>query len=131
MGGVAGVIYKWVWKPYTNNKEEREEEWRKQMLEISEKHVSPISEELLILTEQTKRHDEMDNQLKVIAEQNIKIINEMRSEFKEHNYQAEQRDQLIAQNAKLIKNHDERLDWHADRILVLETVSGLKPRKED
>lgn len=125
---IGGAVYKWFWKPYANKKEEREEKWRKKMIEISERQVNPVSEELQILAESSKRHDKTDKKLEEIAEQNIAIIQEIKKEFKDHNRQADQRDELIAQNAQLIKNHDERLDRHADRILVLETVSGLKSR---
>lgn len=128
LGVIGGAFYQWVWKPYSAKKEEREEKWRNKMIEISEKQVNPITEEILILAENSKKHDETDKKLKEIAEQNIAIIKEIRKEFKEHNRQSDQRDKLIAQNTDLIKKHDERLDRHADRILVLETVSGLKPR---
>ena len=127
LGIIAGTFYKWAWKPYIKKKEKRELEWQETMKEIAAGKVGPVVLQLEDLAEQNKRHDEVDAKLEKIAAQNIEIINKMRDEFKEHNHQAKQRDRLIAQNADIIKKHDERLDQHADRILILEHVSGLKP----
>ena len=59
----------------------------------------------------------------------IAIIYEMRTEFKEHNRNADERDKLIAQNAEIIKNHEDRLDRHNERLLILETVSGVQNKR--
>lgn len=126
LGIIAGTFYKWAWKPYMARKEKREEKLQETMKEIAAGKVSPVVLKLEDLAEQNKRHDEVDAKLEKIAAQNIDIINKMRDDFKEHDYQAKQRDRLIAQNADIIKKHDERLDRHADRILILEHVSGLK-----
>ena len=127
LGIIAGTFYKWAWKPYIKRKEKREAEWQKTMKEIAAGKVGPVVLQLEDLAEQNKRHDEVDAKLEKIAAQNIEIINQLTDDFKEHNHEARQRDQLIAQNADIIKKHDERLDRHADRILILEHVSGLKP----
>ena len=127
LGIITGTFYKWAWKPYIKRKEKREAEWQKTMTEIAAGKVSPVVLQLEDLAEQNKRHDETDEKLEKIAAQNIEIISKMRDDFKEHGHQSKQRDQLIAQNADIIKKHDERLDRHADRILILEHVSGLKP----
>lgn len=132
LGIIGGAVYQWVWKPYkkTKNdrekkKEKQEEKWRSQMLEISDKQTSPLMAQLETLAEQTHHHDGVNEHLEAIAKQNVAIITEMRSEFKDHNLQAEQRDTLIEQNSKILKQHDERLDNHSDRILILETVTGV------
>lgn len=102
---VAGVIYQVMWKPYTKRKEEREEKYQKNMLEIAEKQTEPISE----------------------------IIKDMNESFKEHNRHADERDRLIAQNAEIIKQHeerfkehDDRLDSHNNRLIVLEVKNGVR-----
>lgn len=127
LGIIAGTFYKWAWKPYITKKEKREAAWQETMTEIAAGKVGPVVLRLEDLAEQNKRHDEVDAKLEKIAAQNIEIINQLTDDFKEHNHEARQRDQLIAQNADIIKKHDERLDRHADRILILEHVSGLKP----
>lgn len=127
LGIIAGTFYKWAWKPYIARKEKRETEWQETMQEIAAGKVDPVVLQLEDLAEQNKRHDETDEKLEKIAAQNVEIISKMRDDFKEHNHQSKQRDQLIVQNADIIKKHNERLNQHSDRILILEYVSGLKP----
>ncbi len=132
---IVGVIYKWIWKPYAERKEAREEKWMKRMEGITSKQTTPLSNEIHLLADQSKKYDEIYARLEEITKQNVRIIREIREEFKDHNYQADQRDILIKQNADLIKKHEDRLEDYGERILILETVSGLKSRivkkKED
>ena len=127
LGIIAGTFYKWAWKPYIARKEKREEKLQETMKEIAAGKVGPVVLQLEDLAEQNKRHDEVDAKLEKIAAQNIEIINQLTDDFKEHNHEAKQRDQLIAQNADIIKKHDERLDRHSDQILILEHITGLRP----
>ena len=129
LGVIMGAFYKWIWKPYEKKKVEREEKLQATMLEIAKGQTMPISEQLSLLEVQAKRHDETNEKLEGIAEQNIAIIQEMRAEFKEHNRNADERDKLIAQNAEIIKNHEDRLDMHNERLLILETVSGVQNKR--
>lgn len=126
---IVGVVYKWIWKPYEKKKEERDEKLHATMLGIAKGQTMPISEQLGLLEEQTKRHDATNKKLEKIAEQNVDIICEMRAEFKEHNRHADERDKLIAQNAEIIMNHEKRLDGHNERLLILETVSGVQNKR--
>ena len=122
---ILGVFYKWVWKPYAKKKDEREKQWQKTMLDIATGQISPIADQLGVIEKQNKRHDEVDRKLQKIADQNVAIINEMRQEFKDHNYHSNERDKLIQQNAQILKQHDERLASHNERILILETVNRI------
>lgn len=137
LGVIVGGLYKWVWKPYIKKKLEVEAKHRQDTLDIISEVAQPFVDQLTTLEEQTQRHAEMDDKLTAIAHQNIRIIDEIRHEFEEHNRGADKRDMLIRQNAEIIRNHEKRLDSHGDRILILETVTGLvhptKPqkRKED
>lgn len=137
LGVIVGAMYKWVWKPYIKKKEERDEKHRQETLDIISEVGKPFFDQITSLEEQTKRHAEMDDKLTAIANQNIRIIDEIRQEFDEHNRGADKRDMLIRQNAEIIRNHEKRLDSHGDRILILETVTGLvqptrqQDRKED
>lgn len=125
LGVIVGAIYKWIWKPYIKKKMEAEEKHRQDTLDIISEVGKPIFEQITSLEEQTKRHAEMDDKLTEIANQNIRIIDEIRHEFEEHNRGADERDMLIRQNVEILKNQQKRLDSHSDRILILETVTGL------
>ena len=128
-GVIMGAFYKWIWKPYEKRKVGREEKLNATMLEIAKGQTMPISNQLVLLEAQSKRHDETNRKLEGIAEQNIAIIHEMRAEFKEYSRNADERDKLIAQNAEIIKNHEDRLDMHNERLLILETVSGVQNKR--
>lgn len=113
---VGGFIYQVIWKPYAKRKEEKEEkhrkkqeekeeEYREKMLEITEKQTKPI----------------------------VELVQKMSEEFRDHNQNADERDRLIAQNAEIIKKHEEmfvaqdgRLDNHNDRLIVLEVKNGVR-----
>ena len=129
LGVIMGAFYKWIWKPYEKRKVEREKKLNATMLEIAKGQTMPISEQLGLLEVQSKRYDETNEKLEAIAEQNIAIIQEMRVEFKEYSRNADERDKLIAQNAEIIKNHEDRLDMHNERLLILETVSGVQNKR--
>ena len=129
LGVIMGAFYKWIWKPYEKKKVEREEKLQATMLEIAKGQTMPISEQLSLLEVQAKRHDETNEKLEGIAEQNIAIIHEIRTELKDHNRCSDERDKLIAQNAEIIKNHEDRLDMHNERLLILETVSGVQNKR--
>lgn len=129
LGVILGAFYKWIWKPYAKKKVEREEKLQATMLDIAKGQTLPISEQLGLLEEQSKRYNETNQKLEDIAEQNVTIIHEIREEFKEHNRHSSERDKLIAQNAEIIMNHEERLDAHNERLLILETVSGVQNKR--
>ena len=124
LGVIVGALYKWAWKPYIKKKERREEEHNRNMLKLVSQAQKPYVSQLEMLERQTQRHAEVDDKLTHIAEQNKVIIADLKAEFEEHNRGAEERNTLIKQNADIIRKHEERLDRHADRLLILETIEA-------
>ena len=124
LGVIVGALYKWVWKPYAKKKEKREQEHDRNMLKLVTKAQEPYVTQLEMLDEQTKRHAEVDDKLTQIADQNKVILSDLKDEFEEHNRGAEERNTLIKQNADIIRKHEQRLDRHADRLLILETIEA-------
>lgn len=105
---IFGFFYKYILQPWEKKKAreadlvqrerlQQEKEYQERMVEITKTQMDPI----------------------------IKILDEFKESIFDSKTDRQKLNEVTKQNQESIRVHEERLDDHGDRILVLETKSGI------
>ena len=97
-GGLLWIYNSWIGKPRENRRKKEADERQRKMVELISKKNEPLN-------------------------QSIQELNKVLAESQKDR---EKLNEMVKQNTQIIGEHDERLDNHNDRLIVLETKSGVR-----
>ena len=97
-GGLLWIYNSWIGKPRENRRKKEADERQRKMVELISKKNEPLN-------------------------QSIQELNKVLAESQKDR---EKLNEIAKQNTQIIGEHDERLDNHNDRLIVLETKNGVR-----